>query len=781
MSVIRPFSLLLSSVVLLLGPVATCLPSMRLSPPTESSHSSSLNSSVPRQHHGIRQHSAHPFHPMANNPLLNFPLPSPADENRLQSDTVEVDAGPGFVRAAELFRNSVDERIDPCEDFFEFACGKWVTNNPIPSDLSSYGHFSELREKVNLETRELFDDPEPSTSKAINTLKQLYRGCMNVEDLSARKSSELMAHVEKFGYWPIIHGHKWRPEKFDLTELLVNVGRSRAIDVFIDVYVSLDQKNVSRRVLNFDQGGLGLGAGARDYYLNDTRYGKQMAAYGRYMTTKIRTFAADAGIRRSEAEIGRDVAEIIRFEKEFAQILIPDEERRNFSKMYNIRRLSEMERHVFPDLNWTAYFGWLVPDVMRDYVASDPEVVLAEPAFFVRLTHLLRKTDKRIIANYVLWRYASAWSFQMDERYDDIQQDFLKAFLGKQSKSPRWKDCSSSVSQRMSYASGAMYVRKHFDKKSKTAALEMIEDLRGAFQQMLAANDWMDTETRDFSIQKAEQMINLIGFPDFLFNDTQLDDYYKNFVLDPEDHYAEMVEKVSVWAQKKAFRRLVEEVDRTEFGTSSAVVNAFYSGVKNAITFPAAILQAPFFDQNFPKAVNYGGIGAVIGHEITHGFDDQGAQFDGIGNLKDWWDPNTQRHFMERTRCIIDQYSSFEVPDTNLHVNGILTQGENIADNGGIKQAYQAYKTYLRKLGREEKRLPGFERYSNEQIFFISFAQTWCGHTKPETLIRQILTDPHSPYRYRVNGVVVNQPEFARAFSCPVGAPMNPERRCSVW
>ncbi|KAL3123466.1 hypothetical protein niasHT_004638 [Heterodera trifolii] len=789
----RHFSPRVPSVVLflLLAPLANCVPSMRLSPPSaaefihpapfsaSSSSASPPNASAPR--HPIRQHSAHPFHPMANNALLSDPLAPSADENRLQSVVVEVDASPGFARAAELFRNSLDERVDPCDDFFEFSCGKWVVNNPIPSDLSSYGHFSELREKVNSEMRELFDDPEPSSSNAINTLKQLYRGCMNVAGLSSRKSSELMAHVEKFGYWPIIHGKKWRPEKFDFTELLVNVGRSRAIDVFIDVYVSLDQKNVSRRVLNFDQGGLGLGAGARDYYLNDTRYGKQMAAYGRYMTKKIHTFATDAGIHRTEAEIGRDVAEIIQFEKEFARILIPDEERRNFSKMYNIRHLSEMERHVFSDMNWSTYFGWLVPDEMRPYVASDPEVVLAEPAYFVRLAHLLRRTDKRIIANYVLWRYASAWSFQMDERYDDIQQDFLKAFLGKQSKSPRWKDCSSSVSQRMSYASGAMYVRKHFDKKSKTAALEMIEDLRGAFQQMLVANDWMDTDTREFAMEKAQQMINLIGFPDFLFNDTQLDDYYKNLVLHPNDHYAEMVEKVSAWAQKKAFRRLIEEVDRSEFGTSSAVVNAFYSGVKNAITFPAAILQAPFFDQSFPKAVNYGGIGAVIGHEITHGFDDQGAQFDGIGNLKDWWDPNTQQHFVERKRCIIDQYSSFEVPDINLHVNGILTQGENIADNGGIKQAYRAYKTYLNKLGREEKRLPGFERYNNEQIFFISFAQTWCGHTKPETLIRQILTDPHSPYRYRVNGVVANQPEFTRAFGCPAGARMNPARRCSVW
>ena len=239
---------------------------------------------------------------------------------------------------------------------------------------------------------------------------------------------------------------------------------------------------------------------------------------------------------------------------------------------------------IFPLVNWTLYFQWLVPSDMRDYLASDPEVILAEVEFFDRLAHLLSSTEPRVLANYVFWRYASAWSFQLDERYDDIQQEFLRDFIGKKAKSPRWKDCSSAAAGRMSYASGAMYVRKHFDRASKAAALEMIEDLRESFRKMLKANDWMDADTKQTALEKADQMLSLIGFPDFLYNDTQLDQYYENFTLLPGDHYALQVEKNSIWAQRKAFRRLIEEVERDEFGTSSATVNAFYSGVKNAIS-----------------------------------------------------------------------------------------------------------------------------------------------------------------------------------------------------
>jgi len=274
----------------------------------------------------------------------------------------------------------------------------------------------------------------------------------------------------------------------------------------------------------------------------------------------------------------------------------------------------------------------------------------------------------------------------------------------------------------------------------------------------------------------------LIGFPDFLYNDTGLDEYYEKLNFEPSDSFPTIVERVAAWAQMRAFNRLREPVDRNEFSTSSATVNAFYSAIKNAITFPAAILQSPFFDREYPKSINYGAIGAVIGHEITHGFDDQGSQFDKIGNLKNWWDTKTIEKFVNRTQCLIDQYSAYEVPEAaGLKVNGILTQGENVADNGGIKEAYRAYRAYVQKLGHEEKRLPGFEGYTNDQLFFLSYSQVWCGHSKPEALIRQLLVDPHAPLKFRVNGVLANQPEFSTAFKCPLGSKMNPHKKCVVW
>uniref|UniRef100_A0A915CYY6 Endothelin-converting enzyme 1 n=1 Tax=Ditylenchus dipsaci TaxID=166011 RepID=A0A915CYY6_9BILA len=606
----------------------------------------------------------------------------------------EVGVGPGFLKAADMFRASVNETVNPCSDFYEFSCGGWVANNKIPDDLTSYGHFTELREKVNSEMQALYEDTEVSGSLAINTLKLIYRGCMNVEDLNAKNSTPLLQKLEDFGYWPLIHGEVksgsksnvgWSADNFDLTQMLIDIGQSRAIDVFVDVYVSLDQKDVNRRLLHFDQGGLGLGSSARDYYLNETRYGKQLGAYERYMNTKIRSFARDAGTGVSDLDIAQGVRQLLDFEKKFAKILTPQDERRNYTKMYNIRRLSQMGQ-LFSEIDWDRYFRTIMPEDMGTYIDSDPEIVVIEVEFFQRLAKLLQATDKKVIADYILWRYTTAWSFQLDERYDDIQQDFLKSFIGKQAKSPRWKDCVAAAGARLSYASGAMYVRKHFNKADRQSAMEMIEDLQEAFKHMLIKNEWMEDQTKRYAQEKAKDMLSLIGFPDFIYNDTALDEYYDNFTLSSMDDYATIVEKTSLWAQLKAFHRLIEPVERAEFGSSSAVVNAFYSSVKNAITFPAAILQAPFFDRAFPKAVNYGGIGAVIGHEVTHAFDDQGSQFDKIGNLKNWW-----------------MTLHTPVPDTGLKINGILTQGENIADNGGIKQAFHAYRDYIRKLAGRKR------------------------------------------------------------------------------
>ncbi|CAJ0920091.1 unnamed protein product, partial [Mesorhabditis belari] len=421
-----------------------------------------------------------------------------------------------------------------------------------------------------------------------------------------------------------------------------------------------------------------------------------------------------------------------------------------------------------PIVDWDRYFLSVMPFSTHNYLKGNPEIVITEVNY---LRHLYRET----------FRYTSAWSMQIGKRYEDIYQDFVRDLIGKKSKSPRWKDCSSATTNRMAYAAGSLYVRNFFNKEAKKTTMDMIDDLQEAFSAMLVQNDWMDQGTKKVAQEKASAMLRLIGYPDFILDDEELDNWFRDLNVEDTDTYSQMVEKSIRWGINFAYNRLLEPVKRDEFSTNAAVVNAFYSSIKNAIMFPAGILQAPFFDAEFPKSLNYGGIGAVIGHEITHGFDDQGSQFDKDGNLKNWWDGATREKFEERTQCIIDQYAAQIVPGTSgLHLNGKLTQGENIADNGGVKQAYKAYKRYLEKNGAEAT-IPGLEKYTNDQMFFIGYAQTWCNKMTPEATVRLILTDPHAPGMFRVNVVLQNQPEFSHAFSCPPDAKMNPPKRCVVW
>uniref|UniRef100_A0A0K0FE70 Neprilysin-1 (inferred by orthology to a C. elegans protein) n=1 Tax=Strongyloides venezuelensis TaxID=75913 RepID=A0A0K0FE70_STRVS len=686
----------------------------------------------------------------------------------------------GLKKASIIFEESINETVDPCDDFYDFACGKWIANNDIPDDLTSYGRFSALRENVSLEMKDLYSNDMTFKSKSVGYLKDVYRKCMDTKALGKTSLKELLKSLESYGFWPIIHGDKWKQSQFDLTELLINLVQSRSIDIFLELYVSQDSKNVTRRMLHMDQGNLGLGANSRDYYLNKDKYAKQINAYRKFIINKISLLAQDSGSKRTLDEITKDVDKMLDFETEFAKILVPDQSRRNYTELYNIIKISDLNQ-LMPLIDWNRYFRGISPFDMHSYFDSNPDIIVTEIKFFDRIVELLKNTDTKIITNYMLNRYFSSWTMQLDERYEDIQQDFLKEFVGKKVKSPRWKDCITVASSKLPYASGAMYIDAYFNDKDKAAAMDMIKDLREAFGEIIENNTWMDDVTKNYALEKLKEMMPLIGYPEFIKNSTSLDEYYKGLVIENDDSYVDILQKVTTWSQHKALRRLLEPVDREDFGMSSAVVNAFYSSVKNAITFPAAILRAPFFDRRFPKSINYGGIGAVIGHEITHGFDDQGSQFDKIGNLRNWWDKKTQKEFRKRTKCIVDQYGAYEVPDTGLKINGVLTQGENIADNGGIKGAFRAYKNYIKRLGNDEPRIPGFAKYSNDQIFFMSYAQTWCGKAKPQSVVRQILGDPHSPMRFRVNGVMVNQPDFANAFKCPVGSKMNPGKRCEVW
>ncbi|KAI0221726.1 Neprilysin-4 [Lamellibrachia satsuma] len=307
----------------------------------------------------------------------------------------------------------------------------------------------------------------------------------------------------------------------------------------------------------------------------------------------------------------------------------------------------------------------------------------------------------------------------------------------------------------------------------------MITDLREAFTTMLTEVTWMDESTRDLAISKANAISEKIGYPENIMSDEYLDLKYKQLVPQEKTYYENVV---NIWnvGVKNNLNKVNERVDKEEWNTGPATVNAYYSPSKNVIVFPAGILQPPFYSRNFPKSVNFGGIGVVIGHEITHGFDDQGRQFDLNGNLKQWWPNDVIKKFNQRAQCIVDQYSSYTVPQVGINVNGKLTQGENIADNGGLKESFLAYRNWVSRQGREEDVLPGLN-LDNNQLFFLSFAQLWCGTKRPEKYMEQLKSDPHSPGRFRVIGSVSNSKDFAHAYKCPAGSKMNPVKKCDVW
>uniref|UniRef100_A0A915PHV0 Uncharacterized protein n=1 Tax=Setaria digitata TaxID=48799 RepID=A0A915PHV0_9BILA len=665
---------------------------------------------------------------------------------------LEVGTSPGYAKAAHYLLSSMNQTIDPCNDFFEYACGHWISEHPIPDDLGSYEVITSVREKVSQKMKELYESKEATGSKAMDAVKTIYQTCMDTKRRRSLQGREIIKAIEVFlGNWPILYGKKWSEKKFDLTEMMIRITQTRSIAVLMSIFVSPDKMNVSTRLIHIDQGSLGLGFSAKDYYLNERKYAVQLKAYKKYITDKAMLISRDLGISKERSEVEKEVDDIIRFEKKLAQ------------------------------MDWNKYFRAVVPSDLHWYLEKNPVINIVQVEFLRKLDELLKVTPKKTLANYMIWLYITAWNFQLDERYDDIHQDFLRAMIGKQVKSPRWKVCSHVATNQMSYASGALYVKSFFNEADKQVALEMVNHLKDAFEEMLEEYDWMKKSTREIALKKTTEMLSLIGYPEFIRNTSDLDNYYKLIHIDVNDTFAQTVTKTSRWSLEHSYRKLVKPVERTEFDAPASSVNAFYSSLKNAVVFPAAILQPPFFDRTFPRAVNFGGIGSIIGHEITHGFDDRGSQFDYQGNLRDWWDRETKENFNRKKNCFVEKYNNYVVPGIDLHINGLRTLGENIADNGGLKEAFRAYRNYIKKIGYEEKRLPGLEHLDMNQIFFLSSARMWCGHSRPAALIRQVLTDQHAPLRFRVNGVVINYPDFAKTFKCPPNSPMNPINKCSLW
>ncbi|XP_053308031.1 endothelin-converting enzyme 1 isoform X2 [Spea bombifrons] len=657
---------------------------------------------------------------------------------------------------------SLDQSVDPCQDFYSYACGGWIRSNPIPDGHSRWGTFNDLWEHNQAIMKRLLENSTMNISSAAeHKAQRYYQACMNETKIEALGSKPLQDLIEKLGGWNITG--PWHQDNFQ--ETLQSVTAYYRTSPFFSVSVSADSKNSNSNVIQIDQSGLGLPS--RDYYLNKTENEKFLTGYLNFM---VQLGVLLGGSENSTRE---QMQEILDFETALANITIPQEKRRDEELIYHKITAGEL-KNLAPVIDWMPFLQSVFHPV--EINESEPVVVYAKE-YLTDVSTLIHSTDKRILNNYMIWNLVRKASSFLDQRFQDAEEKFMEVMYGtKKTCIPRWKFCVSDTDNNMGFALGAMFVKSTFDENSKGRALQMIREIKTAFEESLSSLSWMDEETRKAAKEKAEAIYDMIGYPGFIVDPKELDKVFNDYEV-TSDLYFENVMMFYNFSGRLTADQLRKAPNKDQWSMTPPTVNAYYSPTKNEIVFPAGILQAPFYSSSSLTALNFGGIGVVMGHELTHAFDDQGREYDKDGNLRPWWKNSSVEAFKKQTECITEQYENYTV--NGEPVNGKHTLGENIADNGGLKAAYRAYQNWV-KMNGKEKLLPSLG-LTNDQLFFVGFAQVWCSVRTDESSHEGLITDPHSPPRFRVVGSVSNSKEFAKHFQCPLGSPMNPIRKCEVW
>ncbi|XP_078035136.1 M13 family metallopeptidase neprilysin 3 isoform X3 [Augochlora pura] len=675
------------------------------------------------------------------------------------------------VIVAASIINSIDRTVDPCDDFYGYACGGWMKKNPIPDGNSMWGTFGKLEQDNQLVVKNVLEKSiGEMRSKAEKKAKNYFLSCMDandtIETLGAKPMLDLLNTI---GGWNV--SGKFNVSTWSLQTSMHILQNVYNMDGLFTWAVNEDDRNSSRHIIQIDQGGLTLPTA--DNYLNVTEHGKVLTAYLEYMT-KIGVLLGG-----EENSTRRQMQEVIDFETKLAEIMTPLEDRRDEEKLYNPMTLNQLQV-LAPFLSWVTYFQ-NATRLVNKKIYGKTTIVNFVPEYFVNLSSLVEKymkTDekKTVLNNYLVWQTVRSLTGCLSKPFRDAYKGLRKALIGSEGREEQWRYCVSDTSNAMGFAIGAMFVREVFHGKSKPMAEEMIEQVRKAFTKNLKNLDWMDAETRRAAEEKANAITDMIGFPNFILKPNELDDRYRDLMIRQNEYFQNNI-RVNKYNLKKNLDKLDRPVNKTTWIMTPPTVNAYYRPTKNQIVFPAGILQSPFYDMENPKSLNFGGIGVVMGHELTHAFDDQGREYDLNGNLNQWWNNATIDRFKNRTECFVEQYNGFEVH--GRHVNGRQTLGENIADNGGLKAAYHAYVT-TPKTYKDQLPLPGLN-LTHRQLFFLNFAQVWCSAATSEAIALQIEKDSHSPPKYRVIGPLSNLPEFASEFNCPKGSKMNPIHKCEVW
>jgi putative endopeptidase len=659
-------------------------------------------------------------------------------------------AVPAEPRALISFdAKAIDKTANPCDDFYKYACGNWMKNNPIPSDQTRWGRFDELSQRNNyLLYTELKSAAEAPKTPLQTKYGNYFASCMNT------------AEIDKLGarpIQPILDDIARLESGRDFTALDVKLTQRYGRSLLFGVGVGQDQKDSSKQIIETGQGGLGLPD--RDYYLNtDDRSITIRAQYVAHMT-KMFVLLGDIP-EKAQAE----AAAVMTIETALAQGSMSRVERRNPKNVYHIMTLTEADQ-LTPDFDWKQYIG--------AYGLSDvPSLNVSSPGYAKAANAVLADQPLPALKSYLRWQVLNSSARQLSRPFVDENFAFNDQTLaGQKEQRPRWKTCTMSTDRALGEAVGQDWVKQYFPPDAKANMEKLVAALEKALGQDIAQLPWMSDTTKVEAKAKLDAIRDKIGYPDHWRD-------YSKFIVKRDD-YLGNVERASVFEDDRDLAKYGKPVDETEWGMTPPTVNAYYNPSMNDINFPAGILQPPFYDNHIDPAVNFGAIGVVIGHEMTHGFDDQGSQFDLHGNVRVWWTPEDLAKFKQRTECEAKEYDGFEVAP-GAHLNGHLTLGENTADNGGLRIAYQAL---LNTLADEDASTTAqIDGYTPSQRYFLAFGQVWCQNVTEQQARLRAKTDPHSSGEWRVNGAVQNFDEFGKAFGCKKGDPMMPvSGGCRVW
>jgi putative endopeptidase len=656
--------------------------------------------------------------------------------------TAQQPAAANYTPALDV--TAMDRTIDPCTDFFAYSCGGWIKKNPIPPDQSSWDTYSKMQDENLVQLRGILEAasvPDAKRNAVDQKIGDYYATCTDEKAIDAKGADPLKPSLQR------IAEIKSKAE-------LAGVAAAMIDDNVLFRFESTQDPHAADQVIaNADQGGLGLPD--RDYYLKDDPKSVELRkGYLAHVQKMFELLGDKSETAAANAQI------VMRIETELAKGSMTRVERRDPKALDHKMTSAEFEK-IAPTFQWQAYFA-------KVGMPSLASLNVSAPGFFKTMSETLEKESVADWKTYLRWHLVHSDASHLSAPF--LNENFAfygKTLRGQEVLQARWKRCTEAVDGYLGEALGQAYVEKYFSPEAKQRALKIVKEIQTAMEQDINSLPWMSPTTKQQALAKLHGMANKIGYPD------KWRDYSKLEIIRGDE--LGNVERSRKFEFDRQLAKIGKPVDRGEWGMTPPTVNAYYDPQMNDINFPAGVLQPPAFDPKSDAAPNYGDTGGTVGHELTHGFDDEGRQFDAQGNLRDWWTEDDGKEFEKRASCISDQYSTYTIVD-DIKINGKLTLGEDVADLGGLLLAYMAW-----KADTAGQTLAPIDELTPEQRFFVGYGQSWCGQSRDETKRLRATVDPHSPEKYRTNGVVSNMPEFQEAFHCKAGSPMVNQNRCRVW